>query len=396
MIRNMEIIENDMKKIKIAIELIIKGLVEKDEKKRKNPNNKYIFSQNLKHGYSIFQEINFRYSLKSREELFQECHETAFFEKYGNQPIKSWFKDWNTEIKNIMEEKLSDQSFYNLDKLIYKDIGNNNYTLTSDAIEYLEQHIEKNVTLANQQKAIYDKLILMSEKEYVELRKFFIENPVLSKEEYFTMKMKYVDKNGNSIMNDAYEEIIEGRERYRKCNNCHWIYDYESNKICQCQIGELRTINLTKDEMKALKNNERYRLKPGVHKYIMLPGILELEIYDFCNTKNLNVELWPYKDKYDLQMIFDNGEIWVIDAKEIKNPYILGDKIIEENGLPNGEFEKGFYVISDKIAKNKGYFKIVNDKIVNSNIELSKKQKISCISFEQLKRKINKRLKEVK
>lgn len=72
--------------------------------------------------------------------------------------------------------------------------------------------------------------------------------------------------------------------------------------------------------------------------YICTPGKLELEILKCCEKYKIKSSLWPELDKYDIEIVFDNGEIWAVDAKQVRNPYFLRSNIRNAGGFPEGNY----------------------------------------------------------
>ena len=126
------------------------------------------------------------------------------------------------------------------------------------------------------------------------------------------------------------------------------------------------------------------RLKRGVMKYIAAPGKLELEIYEYCSKQGIESTLWPQMDTYDIQIIFPSGTVWAVDAKMVREPYFLREKIRSDKGFPDGEYKRGFYVIPDEYVKERpDYLDIINkelQKIGNPNVR--------CVRWCDLKKAI--------
>lgn len=64
-------------------------------------------------------------------------------------------------------------------------------------------------------------------------------------------------------------------------------------------------------------------LRPDLRRYILAPGRPELALATALERLDLNVELWPGVDRYDLRVTFPRGEIWALDVKDWSNPVQL-------------------------------------------------------------------------
>lgn len=94
-------------------------------------------------------------------------------------------------------------------------------------------------------------------------------------------------------------------------------------------------------------------LKRGIHLRTHLPGITEIQLYQWLtqdiqpNLPNLQkVILWPGVDRYDLQLQFQQFS-WAVDIKDYKDPFALGIHIAQDNRQVAEsalEWQKWFYV----------------------------------------------------
>ena len=133
-----------------------------------------------------------------------------------------------------------------------------------------------------------------------------------------------------------------------------------------------------------------YRLKKGVMRYFAQPGKLELDIVAFCQKKKLGWELWPQKDTYDVEITFPDGTVWEIDAKAYRNPVALRSKIESDNGLPDGNYQRGYFVIPTDFAKGNRQYTT----IVNRGLDALHQPNVRCITMHQLKENINRKVEE--
>lgn len=375
----MKNIEKDLMNLEKAITLIIVGLYEREF----SFNGKgYIFSSKLNHGITIFQRLNLKYSSKSSKELLENFNEYNFFENYIYCPLSEWFSTWDMNMK----EKIKESSFYAIDQLAYK-IKENYYQINDICEEYLYSS-ERDIIAFLEEKNVYEELRKTEQNIYVELRKFIILNPIASSQSLGELKRKFnLNSQVVKILKLAYEEI-EG-EVY-KCPHCGWTYTIK-NGIPKCQTRNCVEKGYEKSELKKINSDgSMFRLKRGVMKYICIPGKLELEIANFCEKNNFKYELWPEMDKYDINIIFENGKVWAIDAKDVKEPLFLKKAIREQGGFKKGNFQKGFYVISDFMKRAH------NDycEIINKELKKFQEQDVRCIFFGDLKKILCKEIKK--
>ena len=99
-------------------------------------------------------------------------------------------------------------------------------------------------------------------------------------------------------------------------------------------------------------------LKWGLHRRVCIPGLPEVELYDWCEKQRavhpgllVSVILWPGVDRYDLQLCFCDGEVWAVDVKDYADPIALYRKLHEHEhsadifDLGTLKWTQGFYAI---------------------------------------------------
>ena len=87
-------------------------------------------------------------------------------------------------------------------------------------------------------------------------------------------------------------------------------------------------------------------------------------------------------DRYDVEIQFSDGEIWEIDAKAYRNPIALRTKIQNNNGFPDGEYAKGYFVIPSEYTINqRNYTAIINRVLVDQ-------RNVKCVTLKTLKTEI--------
>ena len=93
-------------------------------------------------------------------------------------------------------------------------------------------------------------------------------------------------------------------------------------------------------------------------------------------------------DRFDVEIIFPDGEVWEIDAKAYRNPIALRNKIENDNGLPDGEYERGYFVVPTEFTRGNQQY----TKIVNSALDRLHQTNVRCITMSNLKVNINRKV----
>ncbi|MFH0246219.1 hypothetical protein ACGRHY_28230 [Streptomyces sp. HK10] len=74
----------------------------------------------------------------------------------------------------------------------------------------------------------------------------------------------------------------------------------------------------------------RVALSYGLWQWIVLPGLLEIELKERAEEAGAQVRLWPYGDSYDLH-ITKNGAVWRVDVKTWADPQGIAQRMREDS-----------------------------------------------------------------
>ncbi len=352
-----------------AFAFIAKGVIEKEQRSQSAP-TRYPYSKIFQHGMNMFLAASYQ---AGNAQYFDESH---FLAQFITKPISDWFSGWDQDV--IEKLNLAEEPFYGYGAFAYRR-DENVYIPSSECYEFLETQ-DSDIVEGLDERALYEKMIVLDQDVYCRLRRYIIEHPIISIEDMREMFLKLSNPAAAEALRSAYEEIKE--ECYR-CPRCGWTmtkgkYGYN----CHSSHCTDTTPVLT-DEMRLnVSDKKLYRLKKGVMRYFSAPGKLELDIVNFCEKKNIQWVLWPYKDKYDAEIRFSDGEIWEIDAKAYRNPITLRAKIQNDNGFPKGEYTRGYFVVpSEYTANQQNYTSIVNRALTNQ-------KNVKCVTLKTLKTEI--------
>ncbi|MBW4695866.1 MAG: hypothetical protein KME27_29475 [Lyngbya sp. HA4199-MV5] len=168
---------------------------------------------------------------------------------------------------------------------------------------------------------------------YTKFRRFIIEHPVLSDQEFLEAKGLFGLGVGLAdLLEECYEpapSCYQWQENFYACPYCHALTSvaYEqviANPDCnRCPLGRRlkRKIKLPQAVLK---------LRRGIERFWFYPGRAEVRLYERFMELGLEVELYPSCDCYDLRVTFSDGEVWAIDLKDYSNPYLLVKRLGDE------------------------------------------------------------------
>lgn len=356
--------------------LIAKGMIEKEQLLQAEP-TRYPYSKTLRHGINMFLAARHWAGCEFSE---QYADEASFLAHFITRPIFEWFNEWNPEV--IDQLNLQEEPFYAYGPFAFQRSGNI-YTPSSDCYEFLETQ-DNDLLDGTDEHFLYTQMKLLNQEAYCRIRRYIIENPIITLEDRRAMSLDLSDNQAaRDAFQFAYEEITEDSFR---CPHCGWTmipgkYGYICHSThCTDTVPELT------DKMKLdITSDTLYRLKKGVMRYFAAPGKLELEIVAFCEKKNIRWVLWPQMDRYDVEILFSDGEIWEIDAKAYRNPIALRTKIQNDNGFPDGEYARGYVVVPNEYTANqRNYTTIVNR-------ALAHQKNVKCVTLRTLKTEITRK-----
>lgn len=216
-------------------------------------------------------------------------------------------------------------------------IINRQYEISDEAEDFLSyyQHPEE------KESSIVENILNICreqqlDEDYVKIRTF------LSNPNHAVMDAKKLQRFKRRIPNDelanlfiaCYEEVAY-ISNYKKCPNCGWTLKqregaWHCNKDQTCR----QLANFT--NLKRFEENEgkMYRMKPGVQKYTLLPGMAEEEIAKRLREKGYTISIYPNIDEEDIAIVFDDYSVY-IDVKDYRNPYTLAQYLIQKKPSKN-------------------------------------------------------------
>lgn len=360
-----------------AFALIAKGLMEKERLLQKEP-SRYPYSKELQHGINMFLAASSQIG-QMEDRIFEWADESSFLKHFITRPIADWFHEWNAE--EVKELRLEEQPFYGYEAFAYRR-NENIYIPSSECYEFLETQ-DSDIMAGTDERVLYEKMRLLDQDTYCYIRKYIIEHPIISLEKKRLMSLKLSDDQmARDAFQFAYEEITE--ESFR-CPSCGWTMTQGKYGL-NCHSPHCTDIvpELT-DDMKLDIAEGMFRLKKGVMRYFAQPGKLELAIADYCEKKKISWTLWPYMDKFDVEIQFSDGEVWEIDAKAYRNPITLRTKIRNDDGFPEGDYSRGYFVVpSEYVIHQRNYTSIVSK-------ALEYQTNVKCITLRTLKTEISRK-----
>ena len=322
--------------------------------------------------------IAFKYNLIDKEGmLVAPSNETDMILNY----LSIHSEDWIDRIVNQPENLKFSLCF----EPLLEKISETRYVITDEGRLTAAMCLDYNVD--KEQNKVFELLRRLDAISYVKVRKFIIEHPIATLPQLGKLRRILTQSGCRENFIDGfyaycYEEIPSNA--VYQCPNCQWTAIKEDEGY-RCSHYRCNLVMKQISPKKINIDRGYKRVKPGINLFIVIPGLLELEIKKKCDRLNVECELWPDKDRYDCKITFENQMFFAIDAKDYHSPYRLAyeleNKLSSYNPL-NGI--RNFIVVPDDSGRNrKDYCQVVNNKLP---------QNIECLTFTDLIKKVEEQI----
>lgn len=188
---------------------------------------------------------------------------------------------------------------------------------------------------------------------YVAFRHLLISNPVLTEFELLQRCADPLLERLEEQIHTAYEAAPDSCAmggHFHCCSNCDNLMLRTDKGDLICAEERCRAKGVRKPGRRIPQKEGVSWLKRGLRRFIAAPGRAELRLADKLKKLGLQqVELWPNFDSYDLRIVFPDGEAWAIDVKDWANPFLLAQKVKQQNPpIPNNPpWTQAYFVFPD-------------------------------------------------
>ncbi|BDA76427.1 hypothetical protein CAL7716_105930 (plasmid) [Calothrix sp. PCC 7716] len=202
---------------------------------------------------------------------------------------------------------------------------------------------------------------------YTNFRRFIVEHPVLSNQEFVEAKGNFGLGVGLSdLLDECYEPIpscyeLEGN--FYACPYCYALAGIDAQKqvIANSSCNRCPPGRRLKRKIKLPDNC--LKLKRSIERFWFYPGRAEIQLYQKLVDIGLDVELYPERDSYDIKIKFNDGEVWALDLKDYSNPYLLVRNLGDEPIPSEPEWNVAYIVIPAERKKDRpAYLKELKSK----------------------------------
>jgi transcriptional regulator with XRE-family HTH domain len=237
---------------------------------------------------------------------------------------------------------------------------------------------------------------------YVFLRRTLIEKPVLTEHERRKLAFSNPLNRVPELLMQAYEEnaplYMSTDGYFFLCPTCRDLLVKNGRGEWYCREESCEQLPLFSIEtVQKVAVSERVKqLSRALRRYVAAPGRAELRLEKTLKRAgaktDLNVELYPFLDAYDLRLKFADGEAWAVDVKDWANPFLLAQDLKKKErpfrSLP--QWERAFFVFPEhRRRQNRQYLDIFK-----ANYPLLPEQKIEAVFEKDFLKTVRRRLGE--
>lgn len=226
---------------------------------------------------------------------------------------------------------------------------------------------------------------------YTRCRELLIRKPLVTEKDFLYMEEElenFIDEQGEFVISQTfggssiidvienhYEEMVTDPKNIKSiylCPHCGYplsyknkrnsIGKYEKHYYCISAACLNRKSISKKIEKKINKNQRVFKLKKDIMYSVVIPGIIEVNLYDFLqdikDKIDAEIQLYPGADKADILIKFKTGEVWAIDAKDWINPNKLAKDLNFKGFMKNiynlqdFKITLGILVLPDDVKDN--------------------------------------------
>lgn len=192
---------------------------------------------------------------------------------------------------------------------------------------------------------------------YREARRFFSEHPVAFEEDLDLLNANREVASVQPIIQQAYYSAplsFAVDNHWYLCWNCGNLLIPLRGQELQCENERCwdQGVNLRGESISI--SRQLFWLHRALRRFTFYPGQAELRLEErLSQISNVEVELWPSFDRYDLRLTFTrhDNEMWAVDVKDWANPNLLGDRVTR---IANDGWSRAFFVFPRERTRKTG------------------------------------------
>jgi SOS-response transcriptional repressor LexA len=197
---------------------------------------------------------------------------------------------------------------------------------------------------------------------YTAIRRYLIEHPVATQEELLRASFDLQMGPFGDVLSDLYELVpttaVENGQ-VLLCGFCGWTLVRHPSGRLHCGGSRCRTLtdNFTRNTgYRPLVDTPLMRVRAPIRRFVVAPGTYEVEAAKRLLALDLEVDLWPGYDRYDLRITFPDGTVWAVDVKDWRYAHLLATRLRPLRGDGGYHYDRAFYAVPDqRVRENATY-----------------------------------------
>lgn len=144
------------------------------------------------------------------------------------------------------------------------------------------------------------------------------------------------------------------------CKHCGWTVTWRGDRP-RCLWRECPG-NGDPDSVEPIAHprQQLLRLRPGLYRYVAVPGQAEQNFFRQVRRYGIKIDLYPDFDRWDCRLHLGDGEAWAVDVKDWGRPYWLARELKEKRRDPVDS--RAIVVIPDRrVEEYPGYLNVLNN-----------------------------------
>lgn len=208
--------------------------------------------------------------------------------------------------------------------------------------EWLEDVVSVEESEQKEMKKILDYCRAHSlDQDYRDIRVFIIKNPISSYTDIINFSYNFDEKLAAMVL-ECYEKVSPQSNKIVKCPYCGWTLKLQlGDWQCSTSLCKQLTDFVQLEEIPLRKEKQLWRLKKGIQRYTLIPGLPELKLKKSLEEKGYKVDLYPEVDKFDLRVSMLNLSI-DIDVKDYTYPLGLAKHL---NHVSVDKYHSNCYIV---------------------------------------------------
>lgn len=206
-----------------------------------------------------------------------------------------------------------------------------------------------------------------AEDAYAVFREFLITHSVIPMEELLAISFDArIDPLGPELA-EMYEPVprtaVHADGRMFLCGFCGWtlVETQRGTLACGDERCRILTDGFSHGTESIPWGQNMLRVRRAIRRYIVAPGIYEVQAAQRLRALGAQVVLWPRYDAYDLRIIFPDGGVWAVDVKDWRYPTLLArhlEPLAHDGDLA---WDLAFYAVPDQRVRERPNYLTVLD-----------------------------------